>query len=156
MVAKKTAKPARDSYTIANAARIVGVSPRRIRQLAEEGRLEVISKDPVRVLASDVNEFKEAKEKREKEQAALPPASPRKPSAPDLLQTILEAQEAGRQQERLAIEATINEVRERAERAEQRALEAEAARRQAESSLAAIERELELEKARKKGLFNRR
>jgi uncharacterized membrane protein YccC len=156
MVTKRAPKKAKDGYTVAQAAKIVGVSPRRIRQLAEEGRLEIVGNDPLKVLATDVLAFKEVKEKREQEQASLPTPSPSKTSAPGLLEALLEAQEAGRKQERLAIEATINEVRDRAERAEQRALEAEAARRQAESSLAAIERELELEKARKKGLFGRR
>jgi DNA-binding transcriptional MerR regulator len=156
MVNKRSPKRVLDSYTVAEAARIVGVSPRRIRQLAEEGRLEIVENDPVKVLASDVIEFKKTKQDREERQASLPLPSPSKNSSAALLQQLLAAQEAGRQQAQLAITATLDEVRERAERAEQRASEAEEARRQAESSLAAIERELELEKARKKGLFNRR
>ena len=107
------------------------------------------------IQANTEKSFKETKEKREQEQASLPTPSPSKTSAPGLLQALLEAQEAGRNQERLAIEARLSEVRERAERAEQRALEAETARRQAESSLAVIQKELELERAKKKSLFRR-
>lgn len=155
MVTKRSPKRVIDSYTVAEAARIVGVSPRRIRQLAEENRLEIVENDPVKVLASDVIKFKKTKQEREERLASLPSPTPRKNSSAELLQQLLAAQEAGRQQERLTITATLDEVRERAERAEQRAAEAEAARRQAESSLAAIQRELELIQAKKRGLFKR-
>lgn len=155
MVTKRSPKRAIDSYTVAEAARIVGVSARRIRQLAEDGRLEIVENDPVKVLASDVTKFKKTKQDREERQASLPLPSPSKTSGAALLQQLLAAQEAGRQQAQLAITATLDEVRERAERAEQRALEAEEARRQAESSLAAMQRELELIQAKKRGIFRR-
>jgi hypothetical protein len=155
MVTKRSPKRVIDSYTVLEASRIVGVSARRIRQLAEEGRLEVVEHDPVKVLASDVNNFKKIKQEREERQASLPLPSPNKNSSAGLLQQLLAAQESGRQQAQLTITATLDEVRERAERAEQRALEAETARRQAESSLAAIQRELELLQAKKRGLFRR-
>lgn len=155
MVTKRAPKKVKDGYTIAQASKIVGVSPRRIRQLAEEGRIEIVGKEPLKVLASAVIKLKEEKEIRDKEKDSLPTPSPSKNSSAGILQQLLEAQEAGRQQERLAITATVNEVRERAERAEQRATEAENARRHAESSLAAIQKELELLQAKKRGLFRR-
>ena len=155
MVTKRAPKKAKDGYTIAQASKIVGVSPRRIRQLAEEGRIEIVGEEPLKVLASAVIKLKEEKEIRDKEKESLPSPSPNKNSSAGILQQLLEAQESGRQQERLAITATVNEVRERAERAEQRALEAENARRHAESSLAAIQKELELIQAKKRGLFRR-
>lgn len=155
MVTKRSPKRAIDSYTVAEAARIVGVSPRRIRQLAEENRLEIVENDPVKVLASDVTKFKKIKQEREERQASLPVPTPSKNSGAALLQQLLAAQEAGRQQAQLAITGRLDEVRERAERAEQRATEAEAARRQAESSLAAIQRELDLLQAKKRGIFRR-
>jgi hypothetical protein len=155
MVTKRAPKKVKDGYTIAQASKIVGVSPRRIRQLAEEGRLEIVGEEPLKVLASAVIKLKEEKEIRDKEKESLPSPSPNKNSSAGILQQLLEAQESGRQQERLAITATVNEVRVRAERAEQRALEAENARRHAESSLAAIQKELELLQAKKRGLFRR-
>lgn len=155
MVTKRSPKRAIDSYTVAEAARIVGVSPRRIRQLAEENRLEIVENDPVKVLASDVIKFKKTKQEREERQASLPLPTPSKNSGAALLQQLLAAQESGRQQAQLAITGRLDEVRERAERAEQRAIEAEEARRQAESSLAAMQRELDLLQAKKRGIFRR-
>ena len=152
MVTKRVSK---DGYTIAQASKIVGVSPRYIRLLAEDGKLKVIGKDPLKVLATDVIELKETREKKEKEEKSLGTPSATKSSPNSLLTALLEAQEAGRNQERLAIEGRLNEVRERAERAEQRALEAENARRQAESTLSAVEKELELMRAKKKGFFRK-
>lgn len=155
MVTKRAPKKVKDGYTIAQASKIVGVSPRRIRQLAEEGRIEIVGKEPLKVLASAVIKLKEEKEIRDKEKDSLPSPTLNKNSSAGLFQQLLEAQESGRQQERLAITARLDEVRERAERAEQRALEAETARRQAESSLAVIQKELELALAKKRGLFRR-
>jgi hypothetical protein len=51
-----------DSYTATEASRILGVSARRIRQLAEDKRLKVTQKKPLRVSAVDVIAMKEKRE----------------------------------------------------------------------------------------------
>jgi hypothetical protein len=51
-----------DSYTATEAARILGVSARRIRQLAQEKRLKITQKKPLRVAAVDVVAMKKKRE----------------------------------------------------------------------------------------------
>ena len=51
-----------DSYTATEAARILGVSARRIRQLAQEKRLKITQKKPLRVSAVDVVAMKKKRE----------------------------------------------------------------------------------------------
>lgn len=51
-----------DSYTATEAGKILGVSARRIRQLAEDKRLKVTQKKPLRVSAVDVVAMKEKRE----------------------------------------------------------------------------------------------
>jgi hypothetical protein len=51
-----------DSYTATEAARILGVSARRIRQLAQEKRLKITQKKPLRVSAVDVIDMKKKRE----------------------------------------------------------------------------------------------
>lgn len=51
-----------DSYTATEAARILGVSARRIRQLTQDKRLKVIQKKPLRVSAVEVIKLKEKRE----------------------------------------------------------------------------------------------
>jgi hypothetical protein len=43
-----------DSYTATQAGKILGVSPRRVRQLADGKRLKVVQKKPLRVSAVEV------------------------------------------------------------------------------------------------------
>jgi hypothetical protein len=43
-----------DSYTATQAGKILGVSPRRVRQLADDKRLKVVQKKPLRVSAVEV------------------------------------------------------------------------------------------------------
>lgn len=43
-----------EAYTAAEAARVLGLSPKRVRQLAEEGRLDVVEAGPLRVSAVSV------------------------------------------------------------------------------------------------------
>ena len=43
-----------EAYTAAEAARVLGLSPKRVRQLAGEGRLDVVEAGPLRVSAVSV------------------------------------------------------------------------------------------------------
>jgi predicted RNase H-like nuclease (RuvC/YqgF family) len=51
-----------DSYTATEAGKILGISARRIRQLADEKRLKVIKESPLKVSAVDVLAMKKKRE----------------------------------------------------------------------------------------------
>lgn len=67
-----------DSYTAREAARVIGRSERLVRRLAETGRLEVVSTEPLRVSQESVHRersARKAKPERKPESAAagIPP-----------------------------------------------------------------------------------
>lgn len=51
-----------DSYTATEAGRILGISARRIRQLADAKSLKIVKKTPLRVSAVDVLDMKKKRE----------------------------------------------------------------------------------------------
>jgi len=130
-----------DSYTCTEAARLLGVSARRIRQLAEEGRLGIVQESPLKVSAQEVITLRD---NRKKQGIKVKPASANKSQLNlELLEALQAAREAGAQEAKSSLELLGNELRERAERAEQRAAEAEGARLVSESTKAALEARLE-------------
>lgn len=129
-----------DSYSCTEAAKLLGVSARRIRQLAEEGRLGIVQESPLKVSAQEVIALRD---NRKKQGIKVKPASPKSSLNLELLQALEAAREAGATEARSSLELLGNELRERAERAEQRAAEAEQARLVSESTKAALEARLE-------------
>jgi hypothetical protein len=51
-----------DSYTATEAGRILGISARRIRQLADSKSLKIVKENPLRVSAVDVLDMKKKRE----------------------------------------------------------------------------------------------
>lgn len=161
-MARKAAEtpPAPESLSATHAARILGISPRRVRQLAEEGRLSTVATDPLRLSKVEVLALREKRETEAATRPELPPA-PLRLAPTELLEALTQARQAGAEEARNALEAVSNEVRERAERAEQRATQAEAARLVAESQAAALQARLEVieeqlaESKTRRGFFRR-
>lgn len=57
-----------DTYSVIEAAKILGVSERRVRQLGETGRLRIVAHHPVRLAALDVLAEKEKRPARARRQ----------------------------------------------------------------------------------------
>lgn len=53
--------PPGEDYGAKQAAQVLGVSPRRVAQLAQDGRLEVVQERPLRVSAQSVHEMRAAR-----------------------------------------------------------------------------------------------
>lgn len=51
-----------DTYTATEAGRILGISARRVRQLADDKRLKIIKENPLKVSAVDVLKMKKERE----------------------------------------------------------------------------------------------
>jgi len=51
-----------DSYTATEAGRILGISARRVRQLADDKRLKIVKENPLKVSAVDVLNMKKKRE----------------------------------------------------------------------------------------------
>ena len=67
--------PPGDSYGTAQAGRLLGVSARRVSQLAHDGRLEIIQPKPLRLSAQSVHELRTERSGRGADQRAnVPPA----------------------------------------------------------------------------------
>lgn len=153
--AKRKASPEPSEVcTAIQAARIVGVSPRRIRQLAEEGRLTIAESSPLKVLVSEVVELRKEREEAEALKAKLPkpPSSSSsviKLTPSEFAEALEKAREAATRETLLMIEAKESEVRSRAERAEQRALEAEAKLLEVTSNASILQGRLEALESRK-------
>jgi hypothetical protein len=146
-----------DTYTATEAAKVLKVSPRRIRQLVEAGRLIAIEESPLRVSQLSVVALKEERKEQPKQRTAKASgARTKQPPLSELVAALSEARAAGAAEARAALELVTSEQRERAERAEQRAAEAEAALRVADSERAVLASQLEalrVEKQRKKFLI---
>lgn len=126
---KTATNPTQDSYSATEAARIIGVSPRRIRQLVDEGKLKPTAFDPLRVLSLDVLAIREERQEAEtaRESLPTPPASQKITlTQKAYIEALQEARNQGSSETRLVLEAVSNEIRDRADRAEQRAATAEA------------------------------
>lgn len=131
-----------DSYTVTEAARVIGVSPKRVRQLIAEDRLPTVPEvTPVRVPAEAVHR------EREKRRDSSPSTPGPKPAPEQVTLDLATLLDYARETSRLAIEATaadreaakeaglrveselresLAEARARASAAEQRAAAAEA------------------------------
>lgn len=73
-----------EAYTAAEAARVLELSPKRVRQLAEEGRLDVVQSGPLRVSAVSVLRTRDARRAASTEGRAGG-AAPGSPPPPDSL-----------------------------------------------------------------------
>lgn len=51
-----------DTYTATEAGRILGISARRVRQLADDKRLKIVKENPLKVSAVDVLKMKKERE----------------------------------------------------------------------------------------------
>lgn len=65
-----------DLATARQAARIVGISERRIRQLTANGVLEIVETDPLRVRVADCLKLRTQRERTPKPTESTPPAGP--------------------------------------------------------------------------------
>lgn len=65
--------PPGETYGTQQAAQVLGVSPRRVSQLAQEGRLEVAQEKPLRVSAQSVHELRAERSGKGKHPLAAPP-----------------------------------------------------------------------------------
>lgn len=91
--------PPGDTYGREQAARVLGVSPRRVSQLVESGRLVVAQEKPLRVTAESVNTLRA--ERREKPNATSGAKTP-PDSVAEQVTRIVEMLKA---EQRLALEA---------------------------------------------------
>lgn len=65
--------PPGDTYGSQQAAQVLGVSPRRVSQLAQEGRLSVVQEKPLRVSAQSVHDLRAERAGKGKHPLAAPP-----------------------------------------------------------------------------------
>lgn len=66
--------PPGDHYSREQAAKLLGISPRRVTQLADDGRLEVVQASPLRVSASSVHAERERRRRPDRDlRATVPP-----------------------------------------------------------------------------------
>lgn len=151
---KKASFKPEEVCTATQAGRILGVSARRIRQLAEEGRLTIAETSPLKVLVSEIVELRKEREEEEAIKAKLPSppstsSSSIRLSPSEYAEALEKAREAGKSEAYLLLEAKESEVRSRAERAEQRAIEAEAKLLEVTSTAATLQGRLEALESRK-------
>ena len=67
--------PPGDTYGREQAARLLGVSPRRVSQLADEGRFVIVQRKPLRLAAQSVHEMRDARRSRDADiRSTVPPA----------------------------------------------------------------------------------
>lgn len=68
--------PPGDTYGREQAARLLGVSPRRVSQLADDGRLTVVQEKPLRLSAESVHSLRESRRSPGRDQRATVPPDP--------------------------------------------------------------------------------
>lgn len=131
-----------DSYSASQASKVLGVSPRRIRQLVEDKRLKVTQKKPLRVSAVEVLAM------RDKRKAEGVTPRPKTSSDSELLKQFLELFEK--------LDAKYSKMitagEESARRNEENLREALAEQRQRADNL---EQELKELRGKKRGFFSR-
>lgn len=126
--AKKQSQPMRleDSYSPTEASKILNLSPKRIRQLVEEKKLTAVQRNPLRVSAVEVIAMRDKRASEGKSGDSLPVSPLIKLTSEQYAEALANARQQGVQEAQALLEAVGNEVRQRAERAEQRLAEAEA------------------------------
>lgn len=147
--------PPGDTYSREQAARVLSLSPRRITQLAQDGRLEVVQESPLRLSAQSVHEERDRRRSPDRDMRAVVPA----PDAATLISTevaaVREALERAYQRQIEAGEALLSETQAERDRLreEMRTLadkaEAEAERLRAEAAQERERAEAERERAEK-------
>lgn len=70
-----------DTYSATEAARVLGVSPKRVRQLVAQGKLDAAATDPLKLSQQQVNELRE---QRKGDSRAKHPAQPDPAAVGDL------------------------------------------------------------------------
>lgn len=132
-----------DTYSVAETARLLGVSPKRVRQLVEEGKLlPVEGSTPLQVQALSVLEERERRKESPPRPGPAPAVNPLEPS--EILAMASEiASSVARESVRLALEAA-EPARKEAEAVRDRTEESlRVALAEAEARAAAAEAELE-------------
>lgn len=141
--------PPGDTYGREQAAQLLGVSPRRISQLADEGRFVIVQARPLRLSAQSVHDMREQRRGRTADiRATVPPPEVSEVSA-GLLAEVRRIAEIADMANRRAIESGDDALADaRAER--------DRARADADRARAEVERlraELDAERRRKRRLF---
>ena len=141
-----------DSYTVAEAARLLGVTPKRVRQMIAAGGLPTVAgESPVRLPAEPVHQERERRQASPSKPGPAPAAQPLDAQqvldlaqeiasrvATDSLRIALEAAEPYRQQVEATRDRTEQALRDALAEAEARATAAEARAAQAEAELEAL------------------
>lgn len=134
--------PPGDTYGREQAAKILGVSPRRVSQLADEGRFVIVQAKPLRLSAQSVHELRDARRSRSADiRATVPPADASEVSGA-VLSEVRRIAEMAATANRLAIES-----------AEDALADARAERDRARAEVERLRAELEAERRRKRRLF---
>lgn len=138
-----------DTYGTSEAARVLGVSPKRVRQLVAAGTLEAESRDPLRISQQAVHELREQRkaDKRTKEPEAPAPLGD---SLAPLVQLVTQMQE--RESERIGLLLELQQQLTRAQITAQAAESLQAER----DALAARVSQLEQQLNARKGWRKRR
>ena len=141
--------PPGDTYGREQAAQVLGVSPRRISQLADEGRFVIVQAKPLRLSAQSVHDMREQRRSRSADiRATVPPPDVAEVSS-GLLAEVRRIAEIADMANRRAIESGDDALADaRAERDRARA-EVDRARAEVER----LRAELEAERRRKRRLF---
>lgn len=100
--------PPGDSYGTTQAGKLLGVSARRVSQLAHDGRLEIVQDKPLRLSAQSVHELRAERSGRGDQRANVPP--PLAESVADQVARIVEMVTAETQKAIEVREHLISEV----------------------------------------------
>ena len=115
-----------DTYTVAQASSVLGLSQKRVRQLIQEGKLEQAEGSPVRVSQAQVIDLRQAREAQGKSAA-----SPQAQDSIDRFQAVLDEMRTNNQRAISALEHSI-EIQETAYLGQLATVQAERDRLQAE------------------------
>lgn len=146
-----------DSYTVAEAAQLLGVTPKRVRQMLAAGQLPAVpGETPVRLPAEPVHQERERRKASPSKPGPQPATQPLDPQlvldlareiatsvATDSVKLALDAAEPYRRQLEASRDRTEQALREALAEAEARALAAEARAAQAEARLGETAQQLE-------------
>jgi excisionase family DNA binding protein len=91
-----------DTYTVAQASSVLGLSQKRVRQLIQEGKLEQVEGTPVRVSQAQVLDLRQARDTQGK-----PSANPRAQDSLDRFQAVLDEMRTNNQRAISALEHSM-------------------------------------------------